>query len=146
MSEAPSNIKSGFNIAEWWDQQTKPVYNKLGRNIGYYHSEAELCRGVIYVYPGEDAGDPREWSIKGLLALTNATPHCLYAGISPPWATPEQVKTATLPTAAPNLLDRASSQLNLSSLLPHGVSLTPLLIAGAAAVAVAVLLSDRRRA
>jgi len=120
-----------------------PIY-RLGKQIGYYirseQGEAELCKGTIMLYEGQEKSDPKTWYTKnGWWKDVPVTEWCLQLGKPPAWLTPEQKASAVqAPTGAivvPGLNDKAMSA--------GGISLPVLIGGGAVGLAVLLLLVRR---
>jgi len=86
-------------VDDFADRRLRGIYNPAMRNIGYYDDLPSLAKGSVYIYTGETAGSPREWQIKNLGVLVNATKHLVAKGLVPVWLTPEE-KTVIISEAA----------------------------------------------
>lgn len=80
----------------WWDQQTHPVYNRLGRNIGFFRSDQLLAQGIIELYDGEAHTPANELYVKDLLSvLIPASTYVIGKGLQPVWMTPAAALAAS---------------------------------------------------
>lgn len=77
--------KIGDSIAATFRQNTRPIYNKLGRHVGSWGTVQELANGIIYRFPGEETGPPQEWTTKSYGITTPVTAFLLRQGIRPKW-------------------------------------------------------------
>lgn len=67
-------------------QSVNPIYNALGRNVGYFASDADLAAGQVYTYDGETLGPPEQWRVKNLFGvLTDAGSYLVDKGLKPFW-------------------------------------------------------------
>lgn len=81
----------------WWDnlwqKQTRPVYNRIGRQIGYTLDDAQLARGQLQLLPGETPGPAAEWHVKEFGIITTAAQYLLDKGLQPTWLSATQAQT-----------------------------------------------------
>lgn len=83
-------------IQQNWQYWTHPVYNNLGRHIGYFPTDDDLCRGAIQLFTDEkaNAGSPETWRVKNALGvLTPINEYCVSKGLSPVWLSASEAAT-----------------------------------------------------
>src|SRR5882724_7401871 len=89
-------------MANWFttefEQLKHPVYNSLGREIGYFTDLATLATGHIQLYSGEIAPRSDQLMINcGFFAQRKNAGECLLSqGLTPAWATPQAVDSAVV--------------------------------------------------
>jgi hypothetical protein len=102
--------KIGESLDDAWDKAAHPVYNALGRNVGYFKSAEELAAGRILIYPGEQLPNFREWKVKNDIGIVvPAAEYIIGKGLRPFWMTgteaqaQKQAKADAAPLKIPDL-------------------------------------------
>lgn len=101
-------------VGDWFTQfelsDKHPVYNSLGRQIGYYTDLATLATGHIMLNAGEVAPPSDQLMVNcGFLATRKNAGDCLLSqGYAPVWASPQAVADAQV----------QNQPLSFSDLLP----------------------------
>lgn len=123
-----------------------PVY-RAGRQVGYFKAgplgsasaNADLCKGLFYVYKGEERGDPKTlYLLNSFGKQIPLTDYCLQQGIKPSWLTVAE-------SAA--VIEKPTGALVVPGVYNDGtptVSNLPMILAGSA-VGLGVLLLLLRR-
>lgn len=83
------------NVAQYvgteWAQLYQPVFNNLGRQIGYYTDDKTLASGHIMLFQGETLPSPDQWFVNkaGIIGMdvTPAAQHLVDVGLQPSWLT-----------------------------------------------------------
>lgn len=131
------------DIATFWEKTAHPVYNSLGRNIGYFIDDAQLARGQIQLYAGETIGSADTWQVKSPFgAIVPASTYLVNKGLQPVWLSQsdaQQLLNDTSGSGLPGL-----PQLTLPSL--NSVGASPVLWAALALAALALIARLRRPA
>lgn len=128
-----------MSVSDWltteFNQTKHPVYNSLGREIGYYTDLATLATGHIMLYQGETAPPSSELMVNcGIFATRKNAGDCLLSqGLTPAWATPDQVtgaQAANQPISFPDLLPSLNIDPNNWTLASSGIPKLPGLPSG----------------
>lgn len=119
---------------------THPVYNALGRQIGYYESDDKLCTGRIQMITSEkdNAGDPETWKVKVWGVLKPINQVCVSRGVVPVWMTQEQAKDVQQNLKPINIPDNLPVVLKID-----GGKVVPIAVAGGLGIVALILLTRR---